>query len=158
MSKSVSFRPRPETERMLTELERHHNVEPSALLNMAVAELYRRYQSERKSQMVTTLFSCSQCNRTTDNRNDPDWLIEDLPDTTDGEMVIACPTHKQERAAEAIYSAHFGHLDDKAFCNAKTQEIEDWLENGDQSQPATLADLIAEWGEYDAEEIATQTG
>jgi hypothetical protein len=58
--------------------------------------------------------------------------------------------------AESIYLAHFGHLDDKRFHATKLQEIEDWLKDGDQSQPATLQGLIDEWGEYDSEEVERQ--
>lgn len=54
--------------------------------------------------------------------------------------------------ADAIYTAHFGHLDDKQFRVTKTQEIHDWLAGG-TPQYLTLDELIAEWAEYDADEI-----
>jgi len=54
--------------------------------------------------------------------------------------------------AEAIYSAVFGDLDDECFGSAKVQEIYDWLNAGDPSND--LNSLIAEWREYDAEDVA----
>jgi len=54
--------------------------------------------------------------------------------------------------AEAIYGAVFGDLDDKRFGPAKVQEIYDWLDAGDPS--SDLDSLIAEWREYDAEDVA----
>lgn len=53
--------------------------------------------------------------------------------------------------AESIYRHYYGHLDDKNFQASKTQEILDWLIEGDSS--IKLADAISEWGEYDAEDI-----
>ena len=57
--------------------------------------------------------------------------------------------------ADAIYNAHFGHLDDKRFHAAKRQEILDWLMDGDPVRE-TVGKLIAEWGEYDSADVALQ--
>lgn len=61
-----------------------------------------------------------------------------------------------EDLAEAIYLAHFGHLDDKAFHATKSGEIADWLRDGDLDGRPVLADLVQEWAEYDAEDVARQ--
>ena len=57
--------------------------------------------------------------------------------------------------ADRIYSEYYGHLDDTAFAATKMQEIIDWLRDGD-TNGATTEQLVAEWAEYDAEEIARQ--
>lgn len=54
--------------------------------------------------------------------------------------------------AAAIYSDCFGHLDDKAFHDAKLTEIHDWLAGGDLPARPKLADLIAAWSDYDKDE------
>ena len=62
---------------------------------------------------------------------------------------------KMRETADRIYSEHYGHLDDVAFAATKTQEIVDWLSDGD-TDGATTEQLVAEWAEYDEEEIARQ--
>ena len=54
--------------------------------------------------------------------------------------------------ADTIYTAVFGDLDDRRFYSAKVSEIEDWLADGDGELNAAV--LIAEWIEYDADDIA----
>ncbi len=56
--------------------------------------------------------------------------------------------------AEAVYREVFGHLDDKYFKASKVQEIYEWLEAGDGGVDRTVADLVAEWREWDAEDVA----
>jgi len=56
-------------------------------------------------------------------------------------------------AANRIYSEFYGHLDDRRFKAAKLQEINDWLTQGDP-EDMTPDELMAEWAEYDAAEIA----
>ena len=59
---------------------------------------------------------------------------------------------KNKQIACQIYLEFFGHLDDKHHFAIKNQEILDWLEEG-ESDDFTLAELKAEWAEYDADEI-----
>jgi rRNA maturation endonuclease Nob1 len=67
MSQPLSFRPRPETERMLSEMETHYNVEPSGLLQMAVAELYRKMKKEIANMKAVTKLVCTNCGKIFDN-------------------------------------------------------------------------------------------
>jgi len=55
---------------------------------------------------------------------------------------------------EEIYTEVYGHLDDKRFCDAKYAEIEDWLREGDIDGTETTESLVAEWRDYDVEDIA----
>jgi hypothetical protein len=57
--------------------------------------------------------------------------------------------------AEQIYSEHYGHLDAKGFRAEKTQEIIDWLSDGNPGD-YTVSELIYMWAEYDADEIERQ--
>lgn len=54
---------------------------------------------------------------------------------------------------DKIYSHFYGHLDDTEFLDRKTTEIHDWLASGD-TRGMTLKSALAEWAEYDADEIA----
>jgi ribonucleotide reductase beta subunit family protein with ferritin-like domain len=56
--------------------------------------------------------------------------------------------------AEHIYSEVYGHLDDKFFRATKTQEILDWLDDGTPVLNESIATLVTEWREYDAEDVA----
>jgi hypothetical protein len=60
----------------------------------------------------------------------------------------------QTTLADAIYAEVFGHLDDKRFRAAKVQEIYDWLEAGDLDDKPDVANLAAEWREYDVADVA----
>ena len=53
-----------------------------------------------------------------------------------------------ERLADKIYSACFGHLDDRHFRAQKTGEIIDWLTDGDSEAP--VEQLIEDWRSYDS--------
>lgn len=53
--------------------------------------------------------------------------------------------------AEQIYREVFGQVDNRSFKTGKLAEIEEWLANGDSSAP--VAELAAEWREYDAADV-----
>ena len=53
--------------------------------------------------------------------------------------------------AQAIYREIYGEIDNKFFKAEKIAEIETWLEEGDPTDD--MPALVAEWREYDAEEI-----
>ncbi len=80
--------------------------------------------------------------------------------TTQTEIVSILVDREYERRmkldtnkiAWQIYVAHYGKLDDKRFRAEKVQEIMDWLDSGEPSDD--LDALVAEWAEYDAEDIA----
>jgi hypothetical protein len=55
--------------------------------------------------------------------------------------------------AQAIYDEVFD-IPDKVFQPAKVQEIYEWLVNGDLVDDPDLDTLVAEWREYDAEDVA----
>lgn len=55
-----------------------------------------------------------------------------------------------QQLADAIYIECFGHLDDKVFHASKTQEILDWLTEGDDVIDASVEQLSNEWREYDS--------
>jgi len=55
--------------------------------------------------------------------------------------------------AADIYSALYGHLDNKYFEAAKVGEIADWLAAGDGGEGRTVADLAAEWRDLDSEDV-----
>jgi hypothetical protein len=59
--------------------------------------------------------------------------------------------------ADAIYSRYFGHIDDAPFAAEKTQEIYDWLCDGD-ARFATLEQLTEEWAAYDTDDIIANSG
>lgn len=60
-----------------------------------------------------------------------------------------------DHLAEMIYSECYGHLDDKWHRAEKTDEIRDWLAEGETTgltdKPSDAVRLAAEWREYCAE-------
>jgi hypothetical protein len=93
MSQPISFRPRPETERMLSELEAHYNVEPSGLLQMAVAELHRKMKKEIANMKAITKLMCMNCGKIFDNG---DAELADYPLCAD----CKASGHTQDEMAE----------------------------------------------------------
>ncbi len=57
-----------------------------------------------------------------------------------------------EQLARAIYSEVYGHLDDKRHAAATIAEIRDWLSDGDGGEGASLAELVADWREYNPDD------
>ena len=60
--------------------------------------------------------------------------------------------------ANEIYMEYYGHLDDKVHYEEKIEEILVWLEGDDMpDDPMKFkGTLIAEWGEYDTEDIENE--
>jgi len=56
-----------------------------------------------------------------------------------------------QMTAEKIYTEVFGHIDSREIRQRKTGEIEDWLNDGDADDNASIELLSEEWRAYDPE-------
>ena len=63
-----------------------------------------------------------------------------------------------ETMARAIYTEVYGQIDDKYFRADKLAEIHDWLTDGDTSDTPSVAALVNEWRQYDADDIEQRIG